>query len=160
MACTLGPYICEQGLRRGLPVKLPPAADDPGSEAAPGCALGAASLNGRDARLERKSIVPVYLVGRCASHRICPRGPLQRPCRRLARHDCVLGIVREKRIWRACALPLCLCKELNCIQFCANVGCRWAAAPDARSPPLGYAGAMGNPCGITLDDGLRWTAGQ
>ena len=68
---------------------------------------------------------------------------------------------RKVRIWRACALPLCLCKELNCIQFCANVGCRWAAAPDARSPPLGYAGAMGNPCGITLDDGLlRWTAGQ
>ena len=56
---ALGRCICEQGLRRELRVKVPPAADDPGSEAAPGCALGAASLIGRDERLERKSIVPV-----------------------------------------------------------------------------------------------------
>jgi NIPSNAP len=33
--------------RRGLRVKVPPAADNPGSEVAPGCALGPASLVGR-----------------------------------------------------------------------------------------------------------------
>ena len=39
--------ICEQGLRRGLRRKAPPAVDDPGSKAAPGCALGAASIVAR-----------------------------------------------------------------------------------------------------------------
>jgi hypothetical protein len=53
---VLGCCISEQGLRRGLRVKVPPVADDPGSEAASSCALGAASLIGRDAFAPGKGV--------------------------------------------------------------------------------------------------------
>ena len=46
---ALGRCICEQGLHRRFRFKVPPAADDPGSEAASGCALGAACLIGLSA---------------------------------------------------------------------------------------------------------------
>ena len=44
---ALGRRLCGQGLCRGLRVKASPTADDAGSEAPPGRALGAASLVGR-----------------------------------------------------------------------------------------------------------------
>jgi hypothetical protein len=57
---ALGRGICEQGLRRGLRVKVPPATDDPGSEAAPGCAMGATSLIGRDGGRRRHSDKQIF----------------------------------------------------------------------------------------------------
>jgi hypothetical protein len=37
---ALGLSVREQGFRRGLCLEVPPTADDAGSEAAPGCAVG------------------------------------------------------------------------------------------------------------------------
>jgi hypothetical protein len=53
----IGRCLCEQGLRRGLRVKVPPAADHSGSEAAPGWSVGATSLIGGWRRLSDKRVL-------------------------------------------------------------------------------------------------------